>query len=337
MSFQSSPGIILFLILLLRLTTFAQSPETVVATVNGTPITLKQVDGTIGSTLLPLQQQLYSVRKVALDNLITARLLETEARAQSVSIEELRQRLTRGEVNVTKAQVEDAFAENATYFAAMSPDEARERLRLDLENQARMKNYRAALEGLRKKWTVKIDFATPVSDTDVSPAKGATKAAVTIVEFSDFECPYCVEVQDTLKQIGERYAGDVRFVFKHLPLEGHRNSFPAARAAYCAGEQDRFWQFHDALFDVPSLSPDLFYKLAADLGLSRDKFTACLNDERSRAAVLRDMETAKHYRIDSTPSFLINGKLVRGAVSFAEFQTIIERELPTTRKTSAAN
>src|SRR5689334_15949824 len=116
MSFQSSPGIILFLILSLRLTTFAQSPETVVATVNGTPITLKQVDGTIGSTLLPLQQQLYSVRKVALDNLITARLLETEARAQSVSIEELRQRLTRGEVNVTKAEVEDAFAENATYF-----------------------------------------------------------------------------------------------------------------------------------------------------------------------------------------------------------------------------
>src|SRR5262244_1258282 len=117
MSFQSSPGIILFLILLSRLTTFAQAPETVVATVNGTPITLKQVDGTIGSTLVPVQQQLYTVRKVALDNLITTRLLESEARAQDVSIEELRQRLTGGEVNVTKAQVEEAFAQNATYFA----------------------------------------------------------------------------------------------------------------------------------------------------------------------------------------------------------------------------
>jgi predicted DsbA family dithiol-disulfide isomerase len=328
MSFQSSPGIILFLILLLRLTTFAQSPETVVATVNGTPITLKQVDGTIGSTLLPLQQQLYSVRKVALDNLITARLLETEARAQSVSIEELRQRLTLGEVNVTKAQVEDAFAENATYFAAMSPDEARERLRLDLENQARMKNYRAALEGLRKKWTVKIDFATPLSDTDVSPAKGATKAAVTIVEFSDFECPYCVEVQDTLKQIGERYAGDVRFVFKHLPLEGHRNSFPAARAAYCAGEQDRFWQFHDALFAAGNLSPpEVFEQIAVDIGLGVARFRACVNSEQSRAAVLKDLETARSLRIDSTPSFFVNGRLIKGALSFAEWQKIIEREL----------
>jgi protein-disulfide isomerase len=68
------------------------------------------------------------------------------------------------------------------------------------------------------------------------------------VEFSDFECPFCNQVQGTLKQIMESYSRDVRLVFKHLPLEGHRNSLPAARAAFCAGEQDRFWQFHDALF-----------------------------------------------------------------------------------------
>lgn len=341
MSFQSSPGIILFLILLLRLTTPAQTPEKVVATVNGAPITLQQVDAGVGATILPLQQQLYTVRKVALDNLITTRLLESEARSQGVSLEELRRRLTRGEISVTKAQVEDAFAQNASYFASMSPDEARERLRLDLENQARMKNYRAGLDALRKKWTVTIDFAPPALlpevDDVLSPSKGAAKAAVTIVEFSDFECPFCSRVQDTLKQIGERYSGDVRFVFKHLPLEGHRNSLSAARAAYCAGEQDRFWQFHDALFSSRNLSADLFYKLAADLGLGREKFTACLNDERSRTAVVKDIETAKRYRIESTPSFLINGKLVKGALTFSDFQSLIERELPLARKTSATN
>lgn len=341
MSFQSSPGIILFLILLLRLTASAQTPDTVVATVNGAPITLQEVDAGVAATILPLQQQLYTVRKVALDNLITARLLESEARAQRVSIEELRQRLTRGEINVTKSQVEEAFAQNAMYFASMSPDEARERLRLDLENQARMKNYRTGLDGLRKKWTVTIDFAPPAMRPELddvsSPSRGAAKAAVTIVEFSDFECPYCSEVQDTLKEIAERYPRDVRFVFKYLPLEGHRNSLPAARAAYCAGEQDRFWQFHDALFASENLSPDLFYKLATDLGLGREKFTGCMNDERSRNAVVKDIETAKRYRVDSTPSFLINGKLVKGALTFAEFQNVIERELPSARKTSAAN
>ena len=343
MSCQSSPGIIVFLILLLRLPSFAQAPETVLATVNGTPLTLKQVDESIGSTIVPLEQQLYAIRKVALDNLITAKLLETEAHAQGVSVEELRQRLTRGDINVTKAQVEEAYAQNASYFASMSPDEARERLRLDLENQSRMKNYRAGLEALREKWKVTVSLAPPTPapelDDGLSPAKGAAKAAVTIVEFSDFECPFCLQVQDALKQVMERYGGNVRLVFKHLPLEGHRESLPAARAAYCAGEQDRFWPFHDALFGTRNLSANVFSELAAKLGLGREKFTACLSAERSRTAVLKDIQLAKRYRIDSTPSFLINGRLVKGALTPADFQGLIERELEqsATPKTSATN
>lgn len=331
MRFQSSPGRILFVILLLRLTAFAQEPDAVVATVNGAEIRMKQVDETVLSAIYPLQQQLYAIRKVALDNLITARLLEAEARSQGVSIEELRERLTRGEIKVTRTQVEEAYAQNASFFASMSPDEARERLRLDLENQTRMRHYRAGVEELRRKWPVVIRLPAPAVSgpelVDGSPVKGPAKAAVTIVEFSDFECPFCAQVQDTLKQILERYGGEVRLVFKHLPSEGHRNSLAAARAAYCAGEQDRFWQFHDALFASRKLSPEVFGELGVRLGLGREKFAACLSDEASRSAVIRDIELARRYRIDSTPSFLINGKLVKGALTFAEFQNLIEREL----------
>lgn len=335
MLFQSSPGRIVFLILLLRLTAFAQGPpDTVVATVNGTEITLKQVDETVLSAIYPLQQQLYAIRKVALDNLITARLLEAEARSRGVSIEELRERLTRGEISVTRTQIEEAYAQNASFFASMSPDEARERLRLDLENQTRMRHYRAGVEELRRKWPVVVKLPAPPSPPtlgpeldDGSPVKGAAKAAVTIVEFSDFECPFCGQVQDTLRQIMDRYGGEVRLVFKHLPSEGHRNSLAAARAAYCAGEQDRFWQFHDALFASGNLSPEVFGEIGVRLGLGREKFAACLSAERSRTAVVRDIELARRYRIDSTPSFLINGKLIKGALSFAEFQNLIEREL----------
>ena len=346
MLFQSSPGRIVFLILLLRLTAFAQEPETIVATVNGTEIRLKQVDETVLSAIYPLQQQLYAVRKVALDNLITARLLEAEARSQGVSIEELRERLTRGEINVTRTQVEEAYAQNASFFASMSPDEARERLRLDLENQTRMRHYRAGVEELRRKWSVVVKLPAPATPVSLgpeleegSPGKGPAKAAVTIVEFSDFECPFCAQVQDTLRQIMERYGGDVRLVFKHLPSEGHRNSLAAARAAYCAGEQDRFWQFHDALFASGNLSPKIFREIGTRLGLRREKFDACVSDEASRTAVIKDIELAQRYRIDSTPSFLINGKLIKGALTFAEFQKIIERELQPrlTQKTSAAN
>ena len=161
MIFRSSPGRVLFLILLLRVAAVAQAPETVVATIDGREITLRQVDETVSAAVGPLQQQLFAIRRVALDNLILARLLENEARAQGVSVDELRQRLTRGEIAVTRAQVEDAYVQNASFFASMSPDEARERLRLDLETQARMRNYRAGLEALRKKWTVVVNFVGP--------------------------------------------------------------------------------------------------------------------------------------------------------------------------------
>jgi protein-disulfide isomerase len=343
MSFQSSPGRVLFLILLLRLTSFAQAQETVVATVAGREITLKQVDESVIASVVPLQQQLYAIRKVALENLITARVLEREARAQSVSLDELRRRLTRGEINVTRAQVEEAYAQNASFFAAMSPDEARERLRLDLENQARMKHYRAGIEALRRKWTVAVNLVAPVPGPEVdvggSPWRGAAKPVVTIVEFSDFECPFCRQVQDPLKRIVERYAGEVRLVFKHLPSEGHRNSLLTARAAYCAGEQDRFWQFHEALFASRSLSESVVGEIAARLGLSGEKFQSCLGAERSRTAIVKDIETARRYRVDATPGFLINGRLVKGALSFADFQVLIEREInqAKNRKTLATN
>ena len=335
MLFQSSRGTRLFalasLILLLGASALGQTPDTVLASVNGSQITLKQVDDSMAAQIYPLQQQLYAIRKAALENLIVAKILQSEAAARGISIEELRRQLTLGEINVSRAQVEEAYRQNASFFASMSPDEARERLRLDLENQARMKHYRTGLEALRKKWTVTSSFAAPQFvlelDDGASPAKGPANPAVTIVEFSDFECPYCSEVQPALKQVMQTYGKDVRLVFKHMPLEGHRNSLPAARAAYCAAEQDRFWQFHDALFNSRQLSPARFGEIAAELGLGVPKFQACLNSEHSRAAIVRDIETARLFRIESTPSFIVNGKLVKGALSFADFQKIIEREL----------
>src|SRR6185503_13387827 len=161
MFFQSSRGIRVFActafcLLLLGASALGQTPDTVVANVNGRPITLKEVDESLSTRVYPLQQQLYAIRKAALENLIVSRLLEMEAATRRVPVDELRRQLTQGEISVTRAQVEEAFAQNASFFAAMSADEARERLRLDLENQARMKYYRAGLERLRKKWTVSV-------------------------------------------------------------------------------------------------------------------------------------------------------------------------------------
>lgn len=333
MFFQSSRGLVWsnLLILLFAASAFGQAPDAIVASVNNIEITQKQVDESVATQIYPLQQQLYAIRKAALDNLVTTKILESEATARGISIEELRRQLTLGEINVTRAQVEEAYKQNASFFAAMSPDEARERLRLDLENQARMKHYRAGLDALRKKWPINLSLPPPSFalelDDGLSPAKGSSKPLVTIVEFSDFECPFCSAVQNTLNHVVQSYGRDVRLVFKHLPSEGHRNSLPAARAAYCAAEQDRFWQFHDALFASKNLSPLVFTQIATDLGLGLPKFQACLNSEQSRAGVVKDIETARRFRIESTPSFIVNGKLIQGALSFADFQKIIEQEL----------
>src|ERR1044072_3283975 len=179
MFFQSSRGILLTslvwssLVSITMLSVYAQAPDTVVASVNGSAITQKQVDDSVAARIYPLQQQLYAIRKAALDNLITSRILQNEATARGVSIEELRRRLTDGEINVTRAQVEDAYTQNAAFFASMSPDEARERLRLDLENQARMRHYRTGLEALRNKWTVNLNLPPPLLELDdgLSPAR----------------------------------------------------------------------------------------------------------------------------------------------------------------------
>src|SRR6476620_2254120 len=163
MFFHSSHGIrsVIWstcLIFVMAVAVSAQSPETVLAKIRNIEITQKQVDDSIATQIYPLQQQLYAIRKAALENLITRRILAREAAGRCVSVEELRKHVTCGEINVTGSQVEEAYKQNASFFASMSPDEARERLRLDLESQARMKNYRAGLDALRKKWTVRIDF-----------------------------------------------------------------------------------------------------------------------------------------------------------------------------------
>jgi predicted DsbA family dithiol-disulfide isomerase len=331
------------LLLVLAVASYAQTPETVLAKIDNIEITQKQVDDSVAAQIYPLQQQLYAIRKAALENLITTKILESEATLRRISIDDLRKQLTLGEVNVTRAQVEDAYKQNASFFATMSPDEARERLRLDLENQTRMKHYRAGLDALRKKWPVTMNFSPPpfVSELDdgFSPVRGATNPVVTIVEFSDFECPFCKQVQGALKQTLESYGREVRLVFKHLPLEGHRNSLPAARAAYCAAEQDRFWQFHDAVFAAGNLSPPGFEQIALDLGLGLPKFQECVAAERSRVAIVKDIEAARLLHIESTPSFVVNGKVINGALSFADFQKIIEQELSqrSTKKQSSTN
>jgi protein-disulfide isomerase len=341
--FTSSRRITLLLLLILvpAIPALSQSGnrETVVALVNGEPITAAAVDESIAPQLYPLQQQLYALRKVALENLIVRALLLAEAKKKSVSLEELKKELTEGRVEVTKDQVENLYLENAATFASMSPDEAKARLRLDLETQSRMRNFRAAIASLKQTASIAVFLDEPrlhLRDAVKYASRGPEGALIVITEFSDFQCPYCRESQAAIKEVLGAYKDQVRLVFKQLPLDIHAQAFAAAQATICAGEQRKFWEMHDALFSLIDLSDEHIKTTASRLGLTLNEFNACLLSERSKNLVKEDLLEAKRLGINSTPTFLINGKPIRGATSFESFKTSIDRELELVRNRSAS-
>lgn len=166
---------------------------------------------------------------------------------------------------------------------------------------------------------------------DDDSIKGDPNAPVTIIEWSDFECPYCARFyEQAYQQIVSEYVdtGKVKLVFRDFPLSFHKNAQKAAEAAECAGEQGSFYDMHDKLFeDGVSGGVTAFKKYAVDLGLDAEEFNECLDSNSMAAEVAADMQAGIDNGVRGTPGFLINGQLLSGAQPFSAFQTIIEAEL----------
>lgn len=158
---------------------------------------------------------------------------------------------------------------------------------------------------------------------------GPTDAPITIVEFSDYQCPFCRRWhQQVYEPLMAAYPGKIRLVYRHLPLTSiHPDAFSAAEAAMCAGEQNAYWDYHDKLFDGESLGNSVYLQYARDLGLNMDTFEACLNDRKYQEAVQNDSDFAINLGIRSTPTFFINGLAVVGAQPLDVFKQVIDKEL----------
>jgi protein-disulfide isomerase len=168
---------------------------------------------------------------------------------------------------------------------------------------------------------------------DRAPFKGPATAPVTIVEFTDFHCPFCKQVLPTLTQIESQYGDKVRLVFRDYPID---NLHPAARraheAARCAHDQGKFWTYHDALFaNAPKASPEQLQTYAQEVGLEVSAFEQCFNSGTYQAAVQRDMEEGTRVGVTGTPAFFINGRLVSGAQPLESFVRVTEEELARTQ------
>ncbi len=174
----------------------------------------------------------------------------------------------------------------------------------------------------------RVDIAT-----DGDPSIGPDDAPVTVIEFSDYQCPYCQSwYQQVYEQLLANYPGQIRFVYLDLPLSMHAEAEPAAEAADCAGEQGAYWKYHDALFNRQyGLNRAAYERYAADLGLDTSAFAACLDSHRYQDEIQADFSEAARAGIESTPTFVVNGRVLIGALPFASFQSVIDEELATAK------
>lgn len=330
---------LLLILCIITLTTSAQNARTTVAqearndvaaVVNGRTITLQEVDESVASKVFALQQQLHAIRTSALDNLVAAALLEEEAKKKGVTAEELRADLMSAPVSIPPAEVEQAYAENAAALASLGEAAARERVRLDLETEARIRRYRDTIERLRGSATIAMQLPEPrlrMKDHADAPAVGNDTAPVVVTMFTDYECPYCKSEQKAVRQLLASRPEQVRVVYRHLPLNVHPHAFASARAAWCADRQGRFTAYHDALFDGRSLDDDALRAAAAKVGLDAAQFARCAASDESQLGVTRDVQSAKRAGITTTPSYLVNGRVLRGAIGFDALDAAVAGEL----------
>ncbi|WP_238393248.1 DsbA family protein [Myxacorys almedinensis] len=158
-----------------------------------------------------------------------------------------------------------------------------------------------------------------------SPTKGATQSKAVLVEFSDFQCPYCATASKTLKQFMTKHSSNVTLVYKHFPLTSiHAQALPAAKAAWAAGEQGKFWEFHDALFAQQQKLGETFYvETAKKLGLEMERFNRDRTGQAVETAIAADVDLAEKLGIEGTPFFVMNGRTFSGAVELAELETTL--------------
>jgi protein-disulfide isomerase len=303
-----------------------------VATVAGEAITSAQVEAEAGGQLAAIRNQEYETKRRVVDSIIAKKLLAAEAKARGISQEDLEKQ----EIDAKAGTVsdEEIKAQYEQVKARIPPNiteaDALKRIGDSMRQQKVQARRTEFIKQLRDKSSVKVMLDPPriaVQPGD-GPAKGPKTAPVTIVEFSDFQCPFCSRVVPTLKKVEETYGDKVRVVFRDFPLPMHPNAPKAAEAGVCANEQGKFWEMHDAMFaNQNSLQPDDLKKKAAELGMNAEKFGQCLDSGKAQEIVKQNQKDGETYGVSGTPAFFINGRMMSGAQPYEDFAKVIDEEL----------
>jgi len=276
---------------------------------------------------LKQQQARHELLQQQLDKVLDRRALELEANARGVTADAVL-----AEIKVSAVSEEEArrFYEDNKTRTKDSFETLESKITEYLANEHNQNATRSFYDGLRHKHGI-TSLMEPyrVAVAATGPSRGRENAPVTIVEFGDFQCPYCREAETSLHTVLTRYPGEVRLVFRNLPLPSlHPDATVAAEAAVCAERQGMFWQMHDAMYENQSaLSADALKDTAKRLGLKTEGFDACMSDPGTKEAVESDQAAAEELDVTSTPYFFINGRPLNGSVPVERFESLISDEL----------
>jgi protein-disulfide isomerase len=308
----------------------APNAKQAVATVDGQSIYDEDLAASAQGQLLPLRNQEYEIKRKALDTLIEQKVLESAAKKKGLTTE----KLLAEEVDAKIADPSDAEVEGFYWgrkdrisrpFAEVKT-QLREGLKQAKIQQARQ-DY---VKHLRADSKVAVSLSAPRVEVayDAARVRGNAKAPVMIVEFSDYQCPYCHQVEPTVKAILAKYGDKVSLSYRDFPLSAiHSQAEISAEASRCALEQGKFWEYHDQLFTASKLEKDALIEYARNLKLDEKQFESCLTSEKYKAQIEKDLQDGRKAGVNGTPGFFINGIELSGAKGEESFTQIIDDEL----------
>ncbi len=318
------------------------SPDQVVAEIAGRKITLKELDDK-WQEVDPAEQSrvtqlVYQNRRNVLDQMVGDVLIEQAAKAAGQSAEQyLNLEVAKRVTQPTDADVRKFFEANKDRTQGRTMEQLRDPIREFLQGQRQLQARAQLVDDLKKKsgTPIRVLLDAPRRELTVAahdPVRGPAAAPITIIEFSDYQCPYCGRVTPTLDKLLAAYPDKIKLVFKDFPLPNHPLAPKASEAAHCASEQGKYWEMHDRIFanqqalEVPALK-----KHAVDLGLDTARFDQCLDSGKHADIVKADLDEGQKLGIQSTPTLYINGRPVVGAQPYEYFVSVIEEELARTK------
>lgn len=302
------------------------------AVVDGEKITLgdlKAKNENMGEQLFRLEENVYKVKEYYLNEVIESKLIDIEAKKRNIKPEDLINQEVTSKIKPVSDEEAIAFAKGKI------PDnkvgEYKDRIKMYLAKQQEAEVKKAFADSLRGKYKVDIKIKKPkkakmeIKLSGDEPSKGGDRAKITIVEFSEFQCPFCKRASTHGAAIIKEYGDKVKYVFKHFPLSFHEKAHRASEASLCMHEQGKFFEYHDKLFENNQALEDAdLKKYATEVGGDSAKFEECLKSGRNKAKVDKDLADGQKYGVSGAPTFFINGEPVVGAVPYEELKKAID-------------